>query len=73
MRQSSTTNCGQTSLIEQYRDSLFEAMKQLCNQRSFNCKHKCSERVNLVIFKHLVANKVINLAYNISTQLWKIN
>ena len=42
-----------------------KAIKRMCNKRPYDSNHECLERVNLPIFKHLVAKKLINFAFSL--------
>ena len=42
-----------------------KTIKCKCNKRPYDTKHDCLENVNLPIFKHLVATKVINFPFSI--------
>ena len=41
-----------------------KAIKRMHNKIPYDSNHECLEKVNLPIFKHLVAKKLINFAFS---------
>ena len=52
-----------TKTLNNMSTAYHKAIKLMCKKRPYHSNHDCLERVNLSIFKHLVAKKLIIFAF----------